>query len=127
MRQTENDGEGSRSTWFEFKVFAPVLGVLIVLAVPALVKVCKRSLGNRILQDCRQMDAAIDRWALENSKGEGDQIDTTAVQTYLNRTWKQADPLGNPYVVALVGPTQISISAATKAALAGAGIDWGSY
>ena len=79
------------------------------------------------MNDCRQMDAAIDQWALETCQSDGNNINTTGAQTYLKSTWKTLDPLGKAYVTTVVGTTQVSINTATKTALAGVGIDWGIY
>jgi hypothetical protein len=35
------------------------------LSIPAFVKARKQSQDRRILNDCRQMDSAINQWALE--------------------------------------------------------------
>jgi hypothetical protein len=74
------------------------------------------------------MDAAIDQWALEKGKKDGDTVTTAEAATYLKSgTWSTADLLGNNYTVGNVGTNQIAISSTTKSALAGVGIDWGAY
>ena len=37
------------------------------------------------------------------------------------------DLLGNLYLIGIVGDTQMAVSATTKSALNGVGIDWGAY
>jgi len=114
-------------TLVEIMIVVAIIGLLAALAIPGFVKARKQSQGRRILNDVRQMDAAIDQWALENGLKDGDSIDTTSAQSYLKTAWKTSDLLGNAYVVTVVGSTQIAISAATKTALDGVGIDWGAY
>lgn len=114
-------------TLVEIMIAVAIIGLLAALAIPAFVKARKQSQGRRILNDVRQMDAAIEQWALENGKQDGDAIDTTTAQSYLKIPWNTSDLLGNGYVVTVVGATQISVNAATKTALAGVGIDWGAY
>ena len=114
-------------TLVEIMIVVAIIGLLAALAIPGFVKARKQSQGRRILNDVRQMDAAIDQWALENGKKDGDSIDTSAASSYLKTAWKTADLLANNYAVTVVGSTQISIAAATKTALAGVGIDWGAY
>jgi len=114
-------------TLVEIMIVVAIIGLLAALAIPGFVKARKQSQGRRIMNDCRQMDAAIDQWALENGKKDGDAIDTTSAQSYLKTAWNTVDLLGNAYNVTVVGSTQISINAATKTALAGVGIDWGNY
>lgn len=111
----------------EIMIVVAIIGLLSVLAVPAFIKARKQSQGRRILNDIRQMDAAIDQWALETGKKDGDAVVTAEAGLYLKSPWRSNDVVGNPFVLGPVGPTQIMISAATKTALNGAGVDWGSY
>jgi len=117
----------SAFTLVEIMIVVAIIGLLAALAVPGFVKARKQSQGRRILNDVRQMDAAIDQWALENGKKDGDAIDTAGAQTYLKSTWKSQDLLSAAYSVTVVGSTQIAIAASTKTALGGVGIDWGTY
>ena len=117
----------SAFTLVEIMIVVAIIGLLAALAIPGFVKARKQSQGRRILNDVRQMDAAIDQWALENGKVDGNAIDTTGAQTYLKTAWKSTDLLGNAYAVTVVGSTQIAVNAATKTSLAGVGIDWGAY
>ena len=114
-------------TLVEIMIVVAIIGLLAALAIPGFVKARKQSQGRRILNDARQMDAAIDQWALENGKKDGDTVNTTEAATYLKTAWKANDLLGNAYTVATVGTNQVQISATTKTALAGVGIDWGAY
>jgi prepilin-type N-terminal cleavage/methylation domain-containing protein len=117
----------SAFTLVEIMIVVAIIGLLAALAVPGFVKARKQSQGRRILNDCRQQDAAIDQWALENGKTDGATIDTAGAATYLKNQWKSNDLLGNAFVVTVVGSTQISINTSTKSALVGVGIDWGVY
>jgi type II secretory pathway pseudopilin PulG len=108
-------------------IVVAVIGLLAALAIPSFVKARKQSQGRRILNDVRQMDAAIDQWAVEKTKLDGDTIDTVAAQSYLKYPWSTTDLFGNPYSVTVVGSTQITINATTKTTLDGVGIDWGKY
>jgi prepilin-type N-terminal cleavage/methylation domain-containing protein len=111
----------------EIMIVVAVIGLLAALAIPSFVKARKQSQGRRILNDVRQMDAAIDQWAMEKTKLDGDAIDTTAAQSYLKFPWTTTDLFGHPYNVSVVGTAQISINATTKTTLDGVGIDWGKY
>jgi type IV pilus assembly protein PilA len=114
-------------TLVEIMIVVAIIGLLAALAVPGFVKARKQSQGRRIINDARQMDAAIDQWALETGQTDGSAINTTSAASYLKTAWKATDLLGNTYAVTVVGPTQIQISATSKTALAGVGIDWGPY
>jgi prepilin-type N-terminal cleavage/methylation domain-containing protein len=118
----------SAFTLVEIMIVVAIIGLLAALAIPGFVKARKQSQGRRILNDARQMDAAIDQWALENGKTDGATIDTTAAASYLKTTWKSTDLLGGTFDISGgVGTNQIKIAASTKSSLTGVGIDWGSY
>ena len=117
----------SAFTLVEIMIVVAIIGLLAALAVPGFVKARKQSQGRRILNDCRQQDAAVDQWALETGQTDGATVNTTGAATYLKTTWKAVDLLNNNYAVATVGTGQITISTSTKSSLAGVGIDWGPY
>jgi type IV pilus assembly protein PilA len=117
----------SAFTLVEIMIVVAIIGLLAALAIPGFVKARKQSQGRRILNDARQMDAAIDQWALETGQTDGNAVNTTSAATYLKTAWKTADLLGNTYVLGNVGTNQMAVAAATKTSLAGVGIDWGAY
>ena len=126
---SKNRNNKSAFTLVEIMIVVAIIGLLAALAIPGFVKARKQSQGRRIINDARQMDAAIDQWALENGKSDGATVDTSATgaASYLKTAWKANDLLNNAYTIGNVGTNQIQISATTKTALAGVGIDWGSY
>ena len=108
-------------------VVVGIIGLLSILMVPGFVRNRMLSQGRRIISDTRQMDEAIDQWALELGMSNGATIDTMGAAKYLKRPWPANDLLGNAYIINTVGSTQIQIAAATKAALDRAHLDWGPY
>lgn len=114
-------------TLVEIMIVVAIIGLLAALAVPGFVKARKQSQGRRIMNDARQMDAAVDQWAIELYKTDGSTIDTVGAATYLKTAWKSNDLLGHAYGVNTVGTGQITIATSTKSALTGVGIDWGVY
>src|SRR5882762_1246682 len=109
-------------------IVVAIIGLLAALAVPSFIKVRKQSQGKRIVNDARQIDAAIDTWALQVGAADGAAVDLSAAAQYMKSgAINTSDVLGNPYLIGGVGSTQIAISGATKASLAGVAIDWGSY
>ena len=118
----------SAFTLVEIMIVVAIIGLLAALAVPGFVKARKQSQGRRILNDCRQQDAAIDQWALETGQTDGNAVNTTGAATYLKTAWKTQDLLNNSFGgTSQVGTGQIQVSTATKSSLAGVGIDWGPY
>jgi len=102
--------------------------LVAAVAFPAYVKGWNLARGRRIIADVRQMDDAIDRWAAETGKQEGDEINAAKAVTYMQSgSWQTSDTMRNPYVIGTVGKDQITISPTAKALLSGPDIDWGSY
>jgi type IV pilus assembly protein PilA len=115
-------------TLVEIMIVVAIIGLLAALAIPGFVKARKQSQGRRILNDARQMDAAIDQWALENGKVDGNAVITSSAATYLKTAWVNTDLLGNTYdFTGGVGTSQVKIAQATKDSLTLVGIDWGAY
>ena len=115
-------------TLVEIMIVVAIVGLLAALAVPGFVKARKQSQGRRIMNDCRQMDAAIDQWSVNSGIADGTAVDTVAAGTYLKTAWNTVDLLGNQWGgTAVTGTGQIQVSTATKSSLAGVGIDWGAY
>jgi hypothetical protein len=88
------------------------------------------------LNDARQLDAAIDQWALETGKTANEAVDLKGISVYLrDGALKKMlsdgkapnDRFGNPIVIGPVGPQQISISPETKKALEKWEFDWSNY
>ena len=114
-------------TLVEIMIVVAIIGLLAALAVPGFIRSRARSQGERIMNDARIMDHAIDEWSIEAGKKLGDPVDTVAAAGYLKAAWPVNDILGNPYTFTVVGATQIQINAVTKTALTGYNIDWGNY
>jgi type IV pilus assembly protein PilA len=126
-RNTTYHRDNRGFTLVEIMIVVAIVGLLAALAVPGFVKSRKQSQGRRIMNDCRQMDAAIDQWSVNSGIADGTAVDSNAASTYLKTAWNPVDLLGNSYAVATTGTGQIQISTATKSSLAGVGIDWGIY
>jgi len=115
-------------TLVEIMIVVAIIGLLATLAIPTFIQSRKESQGRRILNDARIIDAAINAWALEVGAVDGSPVDLTAAASYTKLgSINTVDLLGNPYDIGTVGDSQIAISATTKSALDGVGIDWGAY
>ena len=64
-------------TLVEIMIVVAIIGLLAALAVPGFIKARKQSQGRRIMNDCRQMDSAVDEWALNSGQTDGATIDTS--------------------------------------------------
>jgi type II secretory pathway pseudopilin PulG len=115
-------------TLLEVMIIVALIGLLAVMAMPAFMKVRKQAQGKRIVNDARVIDTAIDAWAMENNKADGDSVDLVAINGYSKSgQLRTADVLGNPYGIGPVGTNQVRIATSTKSALGGVSIDWGAY
>src|SRR5712671_6011848 len=112
-------------TLVEIMIVIAIIGLLTALAIPSFIKMRKESQAKRIVNDARQIDAAIDTWALQVDAADGDAVDLVQAAQYMKSgAINPNDVLGNPYLIGHVGETQMAISAATKLALGGVTIDW---
>ena len=114
-------------TLVEIMIVVAIIGLLAAMAVPGLQRSRMRAQGNRIINDARQADGAIDQWALEYGQLTGAAVNTPQAALYLKGTWPTNDVLNNRYSYTVIGSTQVQISATTKTALSGVGINWGQY
>ena len=115
-------------TLLEVMIVVALIGLLAVMAMPAFIKVRKQSQGKRIVNDARVVDTAVDAWAMENNKADGDVVDLVGINGYSKSGQLHTnDTLGNPYNKGPVGANQVRISTNTKSALAGVSIEWGAY
>lgn len=120
--------ENRAFTLLEVMIIVALIGLLAVMAMPAFMKVRKQTQGKRIVNDARVIDTAIDAWAMENNKADGDAVDVVGINGYSKSgQLRTSDSLGNPYGIGPVGANQVRISTDTKSALAGVSIDWGAY
>ena len=112
----------------EVMIVVGLIGLLAVMAMPAFIKSRKQSQGKRIVNDARVIDTAIDAWAMENNKADGDAWTWSDINGYSKSgQLRTNDVLGADYVIGLVGASQVRVAPSTKSALAGVGIDWGAY
>ena len=84
-------------TLVEIMIVVAIIGLLAALAVPGFVRARKTSQARRIINDTRQIDAAIDQWALETGQTDSSAISTSAISAYMKRGYPGNDLLGNPW------------------------------
>lgn len=132
-------------TLVEIMIVVAIIGLLAALAIPGFVKARKQSQGRRIFNDVRKIDDAIDQYALETGKKDGDAVwlhnecpgsGCACIWSFFKKRGigegegmykTPTDILGNAFVFGTIGSNQVRIAEATKAALDGVGIDWGIY
>lgn len=88
-------------TLVELMVVIAIIALLASIAVPAFLRGRKRGQASRVINDLRQIDSAVDQYALENNRTAGSSVPTTAWAGYLKKGTTLystgLDALGNAY------------------------------
>jgi prepilin-type N-terminal cleavage/methylation domain-containing protein len=70
-------------TLVEIMIVVAIIALLAAIAVPNFLRARKRSQATRCLEDLRVIDAAMDQYAIDANKGQGDPVGWTDIQVYL--------------------------------------------
>src|ERR1700753_3814579 len=101
-------------TLVEIMIVVAILPLLAAIAVPNFLRSRKRSQATQVLEDLRQIDSAVDQWAIENNKAGGSAVGWAAVQKYIKTgprlyTSSGTDILGNAFIINVVDtPPQVA-------------------
>jgi prepilin-type N-terminal cleavage/methylation domain-containing protein len=82
MLRTLNNRRGG-FTLVEIMIVVAIIALLASIAVPNFLRSRKRSQATQVLEDLRQIDSAIDQYAIERNKKSGDPVDWTDIRAYL--------------------------------------------
>ncbi len=120
-------------TLVEIMIVVAIIGLLAAIAVPSFLRARMRAQASTILNECRQLDAAKDQYALENNKTGTVTPAFTDLSPYLKAGSKLAtsagvDTLGNAFTIADI-QSRLQVAAATKTSLSDAADDtfWGPF
>ena len=122
-------------TLVEIMIVVAIIGLLAAIAVPSFIRARTRSQATTILNECRMLDAALDQYALENSKQQSSNATFADLTPYLKAGSKLAtnggsDTLGNGFTLGGKVSDGIKVSGTTKTALStatGGDAFWGPY
>ncbi len=126
--------KSSAFTLVEIMIVVAIIALLAVVAVPGFMRARLRSQATTILNECRQLDAAKDQYALENSKAGAITPSFVDLTPYLKSGTRLAssagaDILGNTFTIGDI-QSRLQVSAATKTSLSestGGDTFWGPY
>ena len=93
-------------TLVEIMIVVAIIGLLAAIAIPNFIKARATSQKNACINNLRQVDGAIQQWALENKKVSTDSVTAADVTPFLGRGGTgefPTCPAGGPaYVLATV-------------------------
>jgi prepilin-type N-terminal cleavage/methylation domain-containing protein len=123
MLQNLNSRRGG-FTLVEIMIVVAIIALLATFAVPSFMRARLRTQATACKEDLRQVDQAIDQWAMEKNHKNGDAVTVADLAAYLKAgtplynsllTGTPLDTLGSTIVVPAVG-TPLSVPAATATA-----------
>ena len=105
-------------TLVEIMIVVAIIGLLAAIAIPNFIKARATSQQNACINNLRQIDAAIDEWALENGQNNGNSIGgISTVSAYIKMNSGSSVPgcpANGTYSVGNVGDTpQVTCSLST--------------
>jgi len=110
----------------EIMIVVAIIALLATFAVPSFMRARLRTQATACKEDLRQVDQAIDQWAMEKNKKNGDAVTQSELAVYIKAgtqlyntlsSGAAIDTLKSTIVMPTVG-TAISVPAATKTATA---------
>ena len=93
MRLKSNRIQGF--TLVEIMIVVAIIGLLAAIAIPNMVKARNTAQANACINNMRQIDNAIQSFALENNKKDSDPVTGPDVATYIKGNLMPTCPAGN--------------------------------
>jgi prepilin-type N-terminal cleavage/methylation domain-containing protein len=120
LRKLNNSKRGG-FTLVEIMIVVAIIALLAAIAVPNFLRSRKRSQATQVLEDLRQIDSAVDQYAIEYNQPGGAAMDWAKVRLYLKtgtrlETSGGKDILGNAFTINVVDKAP-QVNATTKAGL----------
>lgn len=104
-------------TLVEIMIVVAIIGLLAAIAIPNFVKARETSQKNACLNNLRQIDGAVDQWALEQKKSSGNAVtmdnSVTGMFQYLKGGVMPKCPASGTYPATLTVGTAAACSEAT--------------
>ena len=87
-------------TLVEIMIVVAIIGLLAAIAVPNFVKARNTAQSNACINNMRQIDSAIQQWALERGKKDDDTIVSASIAEYIKGQKMPECPGGGDYNLA---------------------------
>lgn len=98
-------------TLVEIMIVVAIIGLLAAIAIPNMVKARNTAQANACINNMRQVDNAIQSFALENNKKDSDPVTDNDVKVYIKGNVMPTCPAGNTAYV--LGGTVASVPSVT--------------
>ena len=89
-------------TLVEIMIVVAIIGLLAAIAVPNFVRARTTTQKNACIANLRQIDSAMQQWALENKKSAGSSVAETDITPYLKGNAMPLCPAGGAYTVSTI-------------------------
>lgn len=116
--KTTKKARGAAFTLVEIMIVVAIIGLLAAIAIPNFIHARAKSQQNACINNLRQIESAIDEWALENGQATGATVpDVATVSAFIKLNSNSSIPgcpAGGTYTTASVGSIpQVSCSLST--------------
>ena len=120
MKKTNRTAAQSAFTLVEIMIVVAIIGLLAAIAIPNFVRARATAQQNACINNLRQIDAAIDEWALETGQSNGNPVGAVStISAYLKLNTNGSVPgcpANGTYSVGNLGDTpQVKCSLSTLA------------